>query len=111
MYSLCTQMSFNAVVLGHSKDESKQIYHWVIVIPVLLGSPGKWHPVLAQALACLLGSFEHLLSSLWRHGRRQRPRSKSIQKKRGGKKEEKITAAFVMCMCLNEVKSKDGGPC
>lgn len=41
------------------------------IIPVLLGSPGKWHPVLAQALACLLGSFEHLLSSLRRHGRRQ----------------------------------------
>lgn len=37
------------------------------IISVLLGSPSKRHPVLAQALARLLGSFEHLLSSLRRH--------------------------------------------
>lgn len=50
--------------------ESKQIIYkrfdsWII--SVLLGSPSKRHPVLAQALARLLGSFEHLLSSLRRH--------------------------------------------
>lgn len=35
-----------------------------VIISVLLGSPGKRHPVLGQALACLFGSFKHLLSSL-----------------------------------------------
>lgn len=52
--------------------ESKQINYKIKrfdswIISVLLGSPSKRHPVLAQALACLLGSFEHLLSSLRRH--------------------------------------------
>lgn len=36
----------------------------MVVISILLGSPGKRHPVLGQALACLFGSFQHLLSSL-----------------------------------------------
>lgn len=35
-----------------------------VIIFVLLGRPGKRHPVLGQALACLFGSFQHLLSSL-----------------------------------------------
>lgn len=35
-----------------------------VIISVLLGRPGKRHPVLGQALACLFGSFQHFLSSL-----------------------------------------------
>lgn len=87
---------------SYSKDESKQIHHWVIFltywfIPVSLGSPGERHPILAQALACLLGSFQHLLSSLRRHVERKR-------QWRSGKLG-KLAGALVMCMSLNEVKS------
>lgn len=52
--------------LSHRKDVSP--FQRVGGVFDLLGSPGKRHPVLAQALACLLGGFENLLSRLRTHG-------------------------------------------
>lgn len=37
----------------------------LLIIPVLLGCPGERHPVLAEALARLFSSFQHLLGRLW----------------------------------------------
>lgn len=69
------------------------------IIPVLLGSPGKWHPVLAQALACLLGSLEHLLSVLQSETDEQKTQNQSKREKANTERwAGKHAAAFLVCI-------------